>query len=369
MPKIFVYPDDPKMGDFHVSDTPSDGTNYNADQILLDQLRDKTSSIFKNYVTEDPEEADFFYIPFLGAKYLSHCWFSLGNKGDCDVDKKYAEPMMNHIQHDYPYWRRSSGKDHIMTHPMDRASLYYNSRERMHNATFLTTVGDKRVLFSVEGRSRRYGDIVIPAAKLPANSAKINPTDYLRADGQPTEGERDIFVLFGGQYQDVKPEDDYSEGLHSILFNGLDHQPDYKIAGGWGVEEYSGLLARAKYGFAPRGWAVDTTRIWEYIAFGVVPVVIADGIIEPFEDDLDWDSFIVRIHRNDAHRMDVILRSISKEEYERKRQAVWNHGRQALLDHNAWDLIVRGLCRKGRLEGKRTINHDHHEKLEPDFRI
>ncbi|KAF9986260.1 hypothetical protein BGZ65_008241 [Modicella reniformis] len=369
LPKIFVYPDSPKMGEFQVAEVPHMGTNYIAEQILLKQLRNKESSVYKNYVTENPEEADFFYIPFLGSKYLADCWFTKGIKGDCDVDKKYAEPMMNHIQRDYHYWNRTFGRDHIMTHPMDNTSNYYKSKARMQNATFLTTVGDKRVAFTVDGRSRRYDDIVIPSATALLNLAFVNPLDYLDADGHPKTGKRDVLALFGGRYNDVKPEDDYSAGVRSLLFNGLDQQPDYQIATSWDNSKYTELLTRTKYGLAPQGYTLDTTRIWEYIAFGVVPVVIADGIIEPFEDDLDWDSFIVRIRRRDAHRMDVILRSISEEEYERKREILWKHGRQVLLDHDAWNLIVRALCRKGRLEGKRTIDRNHHELLSGDVTI
>ncbi|KAG0304047.1 hypothetical protein BGZ98_005998 [Dissophora globulifera] len=339
LPKIFVYPDSAKMGEFQVTEVPPMGTNYVAEQILLKQLRDKASDVYKNYVTEDPQEADFFYVPFLGSKYLADCWFTKGIKGDCDVDEKYAEPMMNHIQRDYPYWNRTFGRDHIITHPMDSTSLYYKSRARMQNATFLTTVGDRRVVFGVDGRSRRYGDIVIPSSTALINLAHVNGADYLTVDGQPKSGERDILLLFGGRYQDVKPEDSYSSGIRALLFNGLDQQPDYMIASSWSNPDYIGLLTRAKYGLAPQGYTLDTTRIWEYIAFGVVPVVIADGIIEPFEDDLDWDSFTVKIRREEAHRMDAILRSISSEDYEQKRQALWSYGRQALLDHGAWDLI------------------------------
>ncbi|GJJ72968.1 hypothetical protein EMPS_05326 [Entomortierella parvispora] len=365
MPKIFVYPDSAKMGEFQVTEVPHMGTNYIAEQILLAQLRDKSSSVYKNYVTENPEEADFFYIPFVGSKYLCDCWFTKGIKGDCDVDELYAKPMMRHIREDYPYWNRTWGRDHIMAHPMDSASNYYKTKDVMANATFLTTIGDKRVTSGVDGRSRRYGDIVIPSATALLNLVEgMVPESYLTADGQPLKGKRDILALFGGRYQDVKPEDSYSAGIRSLLFNGLDQQPDYRFAPNWDNSVYTQLLTQSRYGLAPMGYTLDTTRIWEYIAFGVVPVIIADGIIEPFEDDMDWDSFTVRVRRADAHRLDVILRSISEKEYERKREALWTHGRQALLNKDAWNLIVRSLCRKGQLEGLRTINHDHHIPLE-----
>ncbi|KAG0051080.1 hypothetical protein BGZ83_004112 [Gryganskiella cystojenkinii] len=365
MPKIFVYPDSPKMGDFQVREVKPMGTNYIGEQILLKQLRDKTSDVYKNYVTENPDEADFFYIPFLGSKYLCDCWFTQGIKGDCDVDELYVAPMMRHIQQDWPYWNRTQGRDHIITHPMDSASNYYKFKDIMANATFLTVIGDKRVSAGVNGRSRRYGDIVIPSATALLNLVEnMVPERYLTADGQPLKGKRDTLAVFAGGYQDVKPEDVYSAGIRSLFFNGLDAQPDYQFAKVWDNDVYIEKLVHSRYGLAPQGHTLDTTRIWEYLAFGVIPVIIADGIIEPFEDDLDWDSFSVRVRRDDAHRLDEILRSISDKEYERKRQTLWKYGRQSLLTKDAWHFIVRSLCRKGRLEGQRTLSRDQHTPLE-----
>ncbi|KAF9916125.1 hypothetical protein BX616_004562 [Lobosporangium transversale] len=402
MPKIFVYADNIKMGEFQMTLSLKEGkmstsspssmeSFYRSEQILLEQLRDKTSSIYKSYVTENPEEADFFFIPFQGAKYLTDCWNSKGIKAgagaiqeqeDCDVDRKYAEQMMDYIQKDNPYWNRSQGRDHIMIHPMEKASLYYKrTSDRMQNAIFLTTVGDKRTDPFINGRRfRRYGDIVIPASTALLNQggkgsmagAGVNPADHLTADGfSKTGAKRDILMIFGGDYENVNPTDDYSGGIRSLLFNGLDQQPDYSFSSrGWSSSEYINLLKRSRYGFAPQGGTtLDTPQIWDYIAFGVVPVVVADGIIEPFEDDMDWDSFIVRIPREEAHRVDLILRSISEQEYEQKRKMVWEHGRQALLTEDAWHLIVRALCRKGDLEDKQTIDRERHVPLNRDITV
>lgn len=363
-PKIYVYPDPPATQAIY-ADVPPMNTPYIAERILLEQLRDPSSSAHQSYVTLNPEEADFFYIPFLGARYLNHCWFTLGEKGDCDVDERYVLPMMKYIQQELPYWNRTRGRDHLMTHPMDRASHYYESRQIFENATFLTTVGDLRPLgFSVVG-ARRYQNIVVPSATALLDLIKVDPSKYLTKDGHPRQKRRDVFVLFGGRYRDVEPEDVYSAGIRSLLYKGFDQQPDYVIAKGWESDTYMKLLSRARYGLAPMGHTLSTTRLWEYIAFGVVPVIIADGILEPFEDHVDWRSFTVRIRRKDAHRMDAILRSIPEEEYQKKRAILWNVGRRVLLSRDAWHLIVRDLCRRARLEGKRTISRNLHADLRP----
>ncbi|KAF9348362.1 hypothetical protein BGX34_002525 [Mortierella sp. NVP85] len=366
-PKIYVYPDPPAIEAVYKTVPPSTTTPYISERILLAQLRDPTSSAYKNYVTSNPEEADFFFIPFLGARYLNHCWFILQKKGDCQVDEQYVLPMMHHIQQTLPYWNRTQGRDHLIVHSMDRTSHYYQSRQIMENATYLTSNGDKRPIASQVVGSRRYQNIIIPSATALLDLVKADPMKYLTSEGHPRQKRRDIFVLFGGRYSDVKPDDVYSAGIRSLLLNGFDQQPDYVIGPGWESDKYMKLLSRARYGLTPMGHTLDTTRIWEYIAFGVVPVIIADGVVEPFEDDVDWRRFTVRIQRKDAHRMDEILRSIPEEEYQEKRKAVWEHGRRVLLTRDAWHLIVRDLCRRGHLEGKRTIDRKTHVELTAPF--
>ncbi|CAG8742212.1 11244_t:CDS:1, partial [Racocetra fulgida] len=148
------------------------------------------------------------------------------------------------------------------------------------------------------------------------NAHNVDPIKYVGEDGNPFG--RDIKGIFKGCCASVKVTDSYSDGIRYIIFNGLKGLSDWDIGEVSENEEYSKALARSKYGLAPSGWTLDTTRIWEYFAFGVVPVVIADGIIEPFEDDVDWDSMIVRIRRNDAHRINEILDAIPEDEYQRK---------------------------------------------------
>ncbi|KAF9382987.1 hypothetical protein CPB97_006809 [Podila verticillata] len=366
LPKIYVYPDDPRMSEFQMKNITV-GTAYIGESILLWQLRDPNSIFHKTYVTTNPDDADFFMIPFRGASYLTYCWYHLGQKDDCEAEKLYVTPMMDHIQNDHPYWNRSNGRDHIMVHPMDKGSLYYmNTRERFLNATFLTTIGDKRHAGIGSHRSRGFRDITIPSATAILDLSHIDPALYVDAEGFPRNGDRrDIFALFSGIYGNVNRTDSYSSGIRALLREGIDKLPGYNVSSHFDSEVYAQLLTRSKYGLAPQGWTLDTTRIWEYLAFGVVPVVLADGIIEPFEDDIDWDSFIVRIRRSEAHRLDEILRSITPEEYERKRRAAWNHGRQTLLSHDAWHLIVRQLCKsQDHLPGMQTLAGGKHAPID-----
>lgn len=349
-PKIYVYkaPETFQVSK-KVQEERCHESNYNSEILLHNQLTDPTSPIYKHYVTENPEEATFFFIPFFGACYLYNCWAENDWKWDkrCDVDAKYVDPMMDMVINDMPYWNRNGGKDHLMIHPMDQTFTYYQHNSRFQPAIFLKTVGDKRGKWM--HRHRYHRDIVIPSATRMIHHLRVDPMKYLNEQGHPKSGKRDIFVLFQGCCPTVKPEDEYSNGIRSLLFQYFKHYPGYEIGDVISDEEYVQKLGRAKYGLSPMGWTLDTTRIWEFMAFGVVPVVIADGIIEPFEMDVDWDSFIVRIRRDEVHRMDEILRGIDEKTYEHKRRNLWDYGRRVGLEMDAWHFIARELCRIGNI--------------------
>ncbi|CAG8535925.1 11364_t:CDS:2 [Dentiscutata heterogama] len=347
IPKIYVYkiPENLKSQSYYEYEICK-GSNYNVEVTLYEQLI-KSGKINDLYVTSNPDEADFFFIPFFGSCYLMNCWNT--NNWDytkrCEIEEKYSIPLMNWVIKENPYWNKTNGRNHIMIHPMDRGSLYYpESQIFMLNASFLTVIGDKRISGFREHRYRHMQDIVIPSVTRILNVAKINPRDYVDADGN--RNNRDVFAMFWGCCQNVKPDDEYSLGIRSILFSGLAKSPRYKIDEevNHTHEDYAKLLTRAKFGLAPQGWTLDTTRLWEYLAFGVVPVIIADGIVLPFENDVDWKSMAVFIRREDVHLTDEILLSITENEYQRKRQRVWEIGSQ--LYKNSWHYIARDLCRK-----------------------
>ncbi|KAG0740073.1 hypothetical protein G6F62_006261 [Rhizopus arrhizus] len=345
-PKIYVYkaPESIQVPE-QIQKEKCHESNYNSEIILHNQLTDPTSPIYEHYVTENPEEADFFFIPFFGSCYLYNCWYENKWNWDerCEVDAKYVDPLMDMVIQEYPYWNKTGGRNHIMIHPMDKTFTYYQSNPRFQPAVFLKTVGDKRTKWM--SRHRYHRDIVIPSATRMIHHLRANPLDYLNAQGQPKSGKRDIFALFQGCCLKVQPTDEYSNGIRSLFFNHFAHYPGYEIGESVADEEYLQKLSRAKYGLSPMGWTLDTTRIWEFMAFGVVPVVIADGIIEPFEFDVDWDKFIVRVRRDEVHRLDEILKNIDDKTYEYKQKNLWEFGRRVGLEMDAWHFIVRELCR------------------------
>lgn len=82
----------------------------------------------------------------------------------------------------------------------------------------------------------------------------------------------------------------------------------------------------------------------------VVPVFVGtDGLVLPFENDVDWAAMSVRIPRDRAHETPRILARIPTAEYERMREMVWRIGRTTVIESDrgtVWQYIARELRRR-----------------------
>jgi hypothetical protein len=88
------------------------------------------------------------------------------------------------------------------------------------------------------------------------------------------------------------------------------HLPGYKILGS--SPSYEEDLASAKFCLAPAGAGWGKRNVLAAI-MGCVPVVISDGIYQPFEPQLNWTSFGLRVKEADMERLPQILDAVSQE--------------------------------------------------------
>lgn len=381
---------------------------YSSELLLHTLLASPSSPVASSLVTTDPALADVFFIPLFPACFLFDCWVKAGwNRTQrCDVDASYILPVMDWVKAQ-GHWDAHGGADHLIAHPMDFADAYYEEETRaaMNASMYLVTVGDLRPPpYSVHYRSHR--DIVIPSATHLLHSYYLNPMDYLDASGHPLTTPRgaadpsrvsavvptavDIFdptpapsfsasswrsfrwsrgpltttrrsttAIFRGGVGEPTDGEAYALGIRTLFFpaasgahEGFSSLPGWDIALSSPNEEYARALSRAKYGLVPPGYTLDTTRLYEYLAFGVVPVFLGAGPIAgqvmPFAEDFDWGAFSISVGRDRVHELPSVLEGVGEEEYERLRRGVWEVGRLVMLEGrrgNVWKWIARALCR------------------------
>ena len=77
--------------------------------------------------------------------------------------------------------------------------------------------------------------------------------------------------------------------------------------------------------FSSAGFAPWSARIYEAIHYGCIPVIIADTIILPFDDQLNWKDFSIKISEHDLKKPGMLketLQSLTAFDIKKKQNAL-----------------------------------------------
>jgi len=127
------------------------------------------------------------------------------------------------------------------------------------------------------------------------------------------EFDRDIFCSFVGSI---------THPIRSYLLQSLGNKEGYFFsARNWTssvsegeLQNFISVTKRSKFALVPRGYGKSSFRLYEVMQLGAIPVFVYDESWFPFESDIDWDSFCVRIGISEIHMIDNILSSKSEEQ-------------------------------------------------------
>lgn len=110
------------------------------------------------------------------------------------------------------------------------------------------------------------------------------------------------------------------------LINSIRNKEGYKIGGGLNNKEYRKELSRSLFGLCPRGVGLSSYRFFECIHTNTIPVLLGDQVVLPYEDELDYSKFSVRIpecRASDFNFIDKALKALDNnkmlEELEKQR--------------------------------------------------
>ena len=81
-------------------------------------------------------------------------------------------------------------------------------------------------------------------------------------------------------------------------------------------------MGNSKFCLNPLGWTPWTLRFYQALMTRCVPVVIADNIEFPYENEVDYTSFVVKIPEKVVDNIEQTLRSMPDEELERRRRVI-----------------------------------------------
>ncbi|OIT00786.1 PREDICTED: uncharacterized protein LOC109229226 [Nicotiana attenuata] len=320
------------------------------DQLYGAQMALYESLLASPHRTLNGEEADFFFVPVLDSCIITraddapHLNMQEHKGLRSSLTLEFYKKAYDHIITQYPYWNRSSGKDHIWFFSWDEGACYapkeiwnsmmlvhWGNTNSKHNHSTTAYWADNWDSVSSDRRGNHpcfdpNKDLVLPAWKRP-DEGSLEAKLWSR----PRE-KRKTFFYFNGNlgpaYKNGRPEATYSMGIRQKVAEefgstlnkegklGKQHAEDVIVtplrAGNYHEELASSVFCGVMPG---DGWS---GRMEDSILQGCIPVVIQDGIYLPYENFLNYESFAVRIREDEIPNLLNILRSFNETEIEFK---------------------------------------------------
>ena len=148
------------------------------------------------------------------------------------------------------------------------------------------------------GKKGYIGDYSIPLICQPNPDIKIQ--------------NRDIFASFIGVIHGR------NNWIREKLYSNLNNKDGYLFENSISYEAFSNVMSKSIFSLCPRGYGATSFRICEALQHGSIPVYISDKPWIPFNNIINFNDYGVLIHVKDIDHIDNILKSIPKEEIEKK---------------------------------------------------
>ena len=257
--------------------------------------------------TTNPETANLFFVPQVPVCMLHTCSSKYGTiYGKCiTMATEYAVSIFHFVSTNYPYFNVSQGSDHAFIHSWDAGiDLYKHDAlgkyyiRSLENAIILQ---NQAVVLPADPGIQPWLDAYITPRKLIAVLPATSSTYYISFVRNGTyipREQRSLFMYFRGT---VWENENYSHSIRQALksqFN-ITTLNDTIISSTRAESDlqYFNELSSAVFCLAPEGWTSWSGRLAMILNAGCIPVIIADGIVLPFEPFIDWPQISAKASR------------------------------------------------------------------------
>ena len=219
------------------------------------------------------------------------------------------------VREQHPWWNRTSGADHIFSFPGARGPTIFSEwQKHIKQSIYLTPEGDRKAHYF-----NTWKDIVVPGLEASPIFYLPKERDRLVAkEGKP----RKYLAYFRGTI-DHREGWAYSRGLRprlkKIFANATDIIYDTKHST-CDRQCYHNEMADSVFCLNPLGWTPWTLRFYQAVMTRCIPVVIADDIEFPYENEIDYSKFAVKIRERDVDNIVEYMRNMPEAEKEARRR-------------------------------------------------
>lgn len=278
--KIYIYDDDevPQLEPLLRSEIYCSRGQWGMDVTVHDFF------VTSKYKTDNPEEADFFFVPGYAICVLEGNLYTLD-----EVDQLYKDLILA-----LPYFNASGGRDHVFVFGSGMAhSVFQSWRDYIPQSIVLTPETELFNDFAwiAEPPFQTWKDIAIPGS--------LDLVEVIQAlEKSKPLAERRYLTAFFGRHNIERGPHPWVGGVdvrkELLELKKLPDVSDLNFGDGATLEVMHAAYGDARFCFVPRGKSGWSLRFFEVIFAGCVPVLLSDKWELPFEDFLDVTKFVIK---------------------------------------------------------------------------
>jgi len=254
--------------------------------------------------TDDPEEADYFFVPFYSA-----CISTKDEK----IAKEMNAMYLNQLKREdiAKYYKRRDGRDFIFLWSSECYDFpewdKYVARSVFLNVEGLPIQCDDIDFFN-EQNSEKFGqhcthclwcshewkDIIIPGfiEKWSIDRLIARDRDY-----------RSLIACYHGSDSTEMSIYRYANTTVRNTIQSLNEYSGLSVGRRFPiVTEYFDRIGECSYCFVPKGLGYWSNRLYEIVFAGCIPVILSDEIRLPFPDFIEWEKISLKFPTKDFER-------------------------------------------------------------------
>lgn len=275
------------------------------------------------------KKPDLYFIPHYSTCLFHKCLFGPDrNKVNCyDLVNRYTQQILSHIYSNYSYFNKSQGTDHIITFPHDSGqNIIFRFSDELRSV--LENVISLQNTVYINPAFPTSAD---PALKnIPKNYVALLPVtpkqegkffrDYIESTNITSLPIRKTSLQFrGGVDQHFS-----SFPIRKILVEKLNslNRSDFILSKEFvgvpsdtkSMSHYYAELLNSSICLSPEGWAPWSTKLSRIVNCGCVPLFIADGLVLPYHNSIDWKSISFKLSKYRAMGISDVLNIVDDKE-------------------------------------------------------
>ena len=254
---------------------------------------------FASTQTEDPHKADIFFVPM----YVGCIYYGSANATSMEMDEPLLEELSKYQKAiiDNEHFKRNNGSDHVFV--LFFKAFFPHWRSLIPNSRVLTVESEAEFeissryfqpQFRIHGSAPPFNpvtDIIIPPFIKPMQLRLIDSFSL------PCGQSRKWFVsFFGKRWADVDECHPIRQGLADLFGNRADSfvRVVDSVKSYAPLSTVASVMGDSSFCLIPRGRSAFTTRFFDALWAGCIPVILSDHMVLPFESEMDPGSYSVK---------------------------------------------------------------------------